>query len=162
MTKLKSMQVSAKSIARMLLAMIVLSLSMMIVSPVQTYATGTLGQGNKSSGTNKTTGDINSVGASMKNGKLEFAGDLNQKSADQDSMWSNIMDKYKGFIVGVAGVGTITMIAVFIMNFMKLGTTSANPQERQKVVQALVFSGLAAAGLGSVTTFVALFYYILR
>lgn len=149
-----------KSMAKMLLTMILLSFCMMFVNPVNANAIGT-GQ-SQSGQAGKTDGDINNAGASMKNGKLELAGDLNQKNADQDGMFTQIMEKYKGFIVGVAGIGTITMIAVFIMNFMKLGTTSTNPQERQKVVHGLVFSGLAAAGLGSVTTFVALFYYILR
>jgi len=153
-----------KSMAKMLLTMILLSFCMMFVNPVSANAVGTgqAGGQSQSGKAGKTDGDINNAGASMKDGKLELAGDLNQKNADQDGMFTQIMNKYKGFIVGVAGIGTITMIAVFIMNFMKLGTTSTNPQERQKVVHGLVFSGLAAAGLGSVTTFVALFYYILR
>ena len=129
--------------------------------PVQASAFSNGTQGGSNSG-GQTTGDINDIGASMADGELTFEGDLAQNNANQDTMFSQIMDRYKGFIVGVAGIGTITMIAVFIMNFAKLGTSSGNPQERQKVIHGLVFSGLAAAGLGSVTTFVALFYYILR
>lgn len=150
-----------KSFAKMLVALLVAMFAFTCFAPVQASAFSNGTQGGSNSG-GQTTGDINDIGASMEDGELTFEGDLAQNNANQDTMFSQIMDRYKGFIVGVAGIGTITMIAVFIMNFAKLGTSSGNPQERQKVIHGLVFSGLAAAGLGSVTTFVALFYYILR
>ena len=54
------------------------------------------------------------------------------------------------------------MVAVFIINFMKLGTTSGNPVERSKCITALIWSGLAAAGLGSVALIVGVFYGMLQ
>lgn len=98
-------------------------------------------------------GDVN---VSVSGGKLTVTGG-GMEYSDSDSAWSAFLSKYKGFIVGVSGVGTISMIAFFIYNFMKLGATSTNPSERAKVLQGLVWSALAAAGLGAVTIIVGFF-----
>ncbi|MFI3211289.1 MAG: hypothetical protein R3Y64_09630 [Peptostreptococcaceae bacterium] len=87
-------------------------------------------------------------------GKLTGGLDNSDSGAE---VWTNILGEYQQIIVGVSGIATITMVAVFIMNFMKLGTTSTNPSERQKVTNGLLWSGMAAAGLGSVTMIVGFF-----
>ena len=79
-----------------------------------------------------------------------------------DDSFSKIIDKYKTIITFVSAVGAVTMVAIFILNFMKLGTTSGNPAERSKCITALIWSGLAAAGLGSVALVVGIFYGALR
>lgn len=98
---------------------------------------------------------------SMSGGKLQVSGG-GMDYQDSDSAWTSFLAKYKNFIIGISGVGTITMIGVFIYNFMKLGTTSTNPSERAKVLQGLVWSALAAAGLGAVTIIVGFFYGSLK
>ena len=155
-----------RNTAKILLTTIMLALTMMFVSPISAFATDS---GNTASGKTENndndsnySGNINEVGVEMVGGKLTFAGDLNTTSNNQSSTWTNLMNKYKGVVIGVAGIGTVTMILMFVMNWMKLAGTSGNPQERQKVVHALIYTGIATAGLGSVTVFVALFYYILR
>ena len=75
--------------------------------------------------------------------------------------FSKIIDKYKGVITFVGGIGAITMIGIFIFHFMKLGSTAANPSERAKITTGLIWSGLAAAGLGSVALIVGVFYGLL-
>ncbi len=79
-----------------------------------------------------------------------------------DDSFSKIIDKYKTVITFVSAIGAVTMVAVFILNFMKLGTTAGNPTERSKCITALIWSGLAAAGLGSVALVVGIFYGALR
>jgi hypothetical protein len=76
----------------------------------------------------------------------------------QDAAFSHILDKYKTIITFFAALGAVTMVAVFIYNFVKLGTTSSNPQERSKCLTGLIISGVAAALLGSTSLFVGLFY----
>ena len=79
-----------------------------------------------------------------------------------DQTFAKIMEKYKGVITFVGGIATVTMVAIFILNFMKLGSTATNPTERQKVLTGLIWSGIAAALLGSVTLIVGVFYGMLR
>ena len=79
-----------------------------------------------------------------------------------DDSFDKIIEKYKTVITFVSAIGAVTMVAIFILNFMKLGTTSGNPTERSKCVMALIWSGLAAAGLGSVALIVGIFYGMLK
>ena len=80
---------------------------------------------------------------------------------DQDSAWTTIFDKYKGVIMGVSGIATLTMVVLFILNFMKLGQAAGNPQARSQALTGLLWTGLAAAGAGGVTVFVGVFSSIL-
>lgn len=103
-------------------------------------------------------GDVN---VKLENGKLVVnGGGMNYDNAD--SAWNNFIIKYRGFIVGVSGLGAVSMIAFFIFNFLKLGAVSTNPSERAKVLQGLIWSGLAAAGLGAVSIIVGFFYGALK
>lgn len=100
----------------------------------------------------------NNFNVSWNNGTSDVSGSANS----MDDSFSKIIDKYKTVITFVSAVGAVTMIAIFILNFMKLGTTSGNPTERSKCITALIWSGLAAAGLGSVALVVGIFYGALR
>ena len=103
-------------------------------------------------------GDVN---VKLEGGKLVVnGGGMNYDNAD--SAWNNFILKYRGFIVGVSGIGAVSMIAFFIFNFLKLGAVSTNPFERAKVLQGLIWSGLAAAGLGAVSIIVGFFYGALK
>jgi hypothetical protein len=102
--------------------------------------------------------DINDISVEMKDGKIELEG---FGSGDQSSIWSNIFAKYKTFIAGISGIAAITMLVFFILNFMKLGASSGNPQARQQALMGVLWTGLAAAGLGAVSIFFGFFYSIL-
>ena len=80
-------------------------------------------------------------------------GDQNQANA-----WNNLFARYKAFIVGISGIGAITMIVLFIVNFMKLGASAGNPQARSQALSGVLWTGLAAAGLGAATIIVGFFY----
>lgn len=86
----------------------------------------------------------------------------NGSANSMNGSFSKIIDKYKTVITFVSAIGAVTMVAIFIINFMKLGTTSGNPTERSKCITGLIWSGLAAAGLGSVALIVGIFYGVLR
>ena len=105
--------------------------------------------------------DVGGVNVSIdNNGKLQVSGGGMNYNNSTDAI-NAFMNKYKTVVVAISGIGCITMIAFFIMNFLKLGASATNPSERAKVQVGLVWSGLAAAGLGAVTLIVGYFYHIL-
>lgn len=97
-------------------------------------------------------------GSGKNGGTTNISGTTN----NMDGSFNRIINKYKTVITFVSAIGAVTMVAVFILNFMKLGTTSGNPTERSKCIGALIWSGLAAAGLGSVALVVGIFYSALK
>ena len=103
--------------------------------------------------------DFDGISVAIKDGKAEIGGTDISKS--QDDAWNTILGKFQAVVMGISGIGTICMVLFFIMNFIKLGAASTNPSEVAKIKTALLYSGLAAAGLGSVTFIVGLFYGIL-
>lgn len=76
---------------------------------------------------------------------------------NQASAWTKIFTKYKGVIMGISGIATLTMVVLFILNFMKLGQSAGNPQARSQALTGLLWTGIAAAGAGGVTVFVGVF-----
>lgn len=106
-------------------------------------------------------GDINEFDVSVSEIGVTYKGDMG-KVSNKDGAWNTFFTRYRTLIVGLAGMGTITMILFFIMNFTKLGVYSGNPQERQKVINSLILSGIATMILGSITLFVAIFYFMFR
>jgi len=118
-----------------------------VASPVEVHAAG-----NERKDTGISGADV-TVGA---DGTVTYKGDL--ATGSDGSAWTKLIAKYRFFIAGVSGVAAVSMILFFIINFMRLGSTSANPAERSRVIMGLVFSGLAAAGLGAVTFIVGIFF----
>ncbi|WPS85493.1 hypothetical protein SMD22_00085 (plasmid) [Brevibacillus halotolerans] len=80
------------------------------------------------------------------------------KQEEGKSSWNQIIEKYRGFIVGISGVAAITMVVIFIIQFLKLGASAGNPQARSQALIGVLWSGIAAAGLGAVSLIVGLFY----
>lgn len=97
-------------------------------------------------------------GSGNKKGTASITGTANS----MDNSFSMIITKYKTVITFISAVGAVTMVAIFILNFMKLGATSSNPTERSRCITALIWSGLSAAGLGSVALVTGIFYGALR
>lgn len=83
-------------------------------------------------------------------------------SDNRASTFETIMTTYKDVITFAGGLATVTMVAIFVLNFVKLGSSSGNPTERQKCLTGLIWSGIAAALLGSVTLVVGVFYGMLK
>lgn len=80
------------------------------------------------------------------------------EAQNDGSAWTNFFKKYRTVISGVSGIAAITFIAFFIFYFMKLGATAGNPQARSQTLLGLLWTGIAAAGLGSVSLVVGFFY----
>jgi hypothetical protein len=81
-------------------------------------------------------------------------GDLSRSRADT---FNDLISKYKNFIVGISGVGALTMLFNFIIQFIKLGGCT-NPGRRSEIIVGLIATAAATAGLGSVAFIVGFFY----
>ena len=80
---------------------------------------------------------------------------------DKKTTLNNLLSEYRTIITFLSAIGSLSMIAFFILNFIALGNSKGNPQERQKAITGLIVSGIATAGLGSVTLITGLFYNML-
>ena len=71
---------------------------------------------------------------------------------------AGILTKYKTVIVGIGGIAAVTMVGVFIFHLVKLGQSAGNPQARSQSLTAIMWTGVATAGLGAVALITSLFY----
>jgi len=112
----------------------------------------------------KDTGNISDVEVKISDdGVLTIEGNSGMTSATKSgAAWTSFITKYRNFIVGISGIGAVSMILFFIMQLLKLGAAADNPQGRQQAITGLIWSGIAAALLGSVTIIVGFFYSALR
>lgn len=131
-----------EKLTKLFLALVLGIMCLMPLSTVQSHAVG-------------------EVNVELQGGQLVVQGG-GMDYADSDTAWNDFIKKYRGFIVGISGMGAVSMIAFFIFNFLKLGAVATNPSERAKVLQGLIWSGLAAAGLGAVSIIVGFFYGALK
>lgn len=67
---------------------------------------------------------------------------------------NNILKNYKVFILFINGLGFLFVVNMFIINFVKLGASGGNPQERKKAITALILTGIALTLLGSILIFI--------
>lgn len=128
-----------------ILLSLIMALMISIVTPFKSFAEESGGTG------------INGVNVNIDDkGNLKVSGkDFASGSA---SAWNNLIAKYKKFIVGISGIGAVTMIGFFIFAFMKLGASAGNPSARAQALVGVLWTGVAAAGLGAVTIIVGFFY----
>ena len=107
--------------------------------------------------------NTNVVQASANIPNIQIGNDNNisnglQKSEAKGKLLNKILTEYRGVVVFISGIAMISMIMFFIFNFIELGNSKGNPQARQKAINGLIISGIATAGLGSVTLITQLFY----
>lgn len=107
----------------------------------------------------------NSVHAALPTFTMGADGKLtasNINSHTTDKFFEKVLTEYRDAIVFVSGIGTLSMILFFILNFIKLGNSQGNPQERQKAITGLIFAGISTACLGSITLVASMFYGLLK
>ena len=84
------------------------------------------------------------------------------KNVDNTTAWKIFIKRYKSFVVGIAAFAAVTMVLLFIKNFLKLGAVASNPQARSETLKGLLVTGIATGLLGSVALITALFYNTLK
>ena len=82
-------------------------------------------------------------------------------SKDWRSVAAMVLVEYKGFLVGLSGIATLLVLAMFVVNFIGLATNAGQANKRSEKISSLLNCGLAAAGLGSVTLIVGVFWNML-
>lgn len=132
-----------KTAFSLLLSFLLLSTTMSISSPTYAHA-GNLKQPNLSID---------------KKGKVSIVDEKTKNVKKKSTLVNELIKKYRVVIAGVSGIGAVSMILFFIINFMKLGALSTSePYIRRNAIIGLALSGIAAAGLGSVSIIVGLFF----
>ena len=82
-------------------------------------------------------------------------------SKDWRSVAAMVLVEYKGFLVGLSGIATLLVLGMFVINFIGLATNAGQANKRSEKISALLNCGIAAAGLGSVTLIVGVFWNML-
>jgi hypothetical protein len=72
---------------------------------------------------------------------------------------NGILTRYKGLIVGVFGIATLSLVGLFIYYFIKLGSSGDNPERRKDAIKDILKCGIATAVMGSITLMFSLAYY---
>lgn len=112
--------------------------------------------------TSKAAGNQFGLSASMDaSGNIVF-GNSDSTITNQQGVWNKVLSVLQIAIQAIGGIGTSLMVLFFILNFIKLGQNSANANEVAKIKSAMLWNGIAAAGLGSVTLIFSLFFNLLK
>ena len=69
----------------------------------------------------------------------------------QTKAWNTVFSKYEMVILGISGVITLTFVLLFMTNIAQFSMAAGNPQERQKHMKALLWTGIGSAGFGATT-----------
>lgn len=82
----------------------------------------------------------------------------NSTFGNSENAWNTLLSKYRNLIIGVSAVAAVTMVLIFMINFVRLGASSGNPNARSNALVGLLWSGISAVGLGAVALIVGIFY----
>lgn len=77
-----------------------------------------------------------------------------------DEAWKAFLDEYRVILAGMAGIGALTSVMVFIFHFIKLGTMPSHPIQRREVMNNMLISAICTALLGGISLVLTIFYYI--
>lgn len=107
------------------------------------------------------SGNQISVTDNYDNGKIDDEYNVDNGKANDAKIIDKKLNKYKEAITFVGGIATITMVAIFMQHCVKLGVLGTEHWvlKRNSIV-GLLWSGLAAALLGGMTTFFAISYHL--
>lgn len=86
-------------------------------------------------------------------------GDLEVGSVGSgDTDFNGILGRYKNIVVAITGFLTVTMFAMMIFMFTKLGVAGDNEMARRKAIGGILTTGIATALLGGATIVIGFFY----
>lgn len=91
-------------------------------------------------------------------GKTSLLDENGQKLKEKEAVFDDTLEEVREVIAFLSGIGMLSCIAIFILNFINLGNSKGNPEARKKAIDGLIICGIATAGLGSVTLISKLFY----
>lgn len=95
--------------------------------------------------------------------KGEFTGNVEDDEAlNSESFANSLFDNIRKILFGGFGIATLTLVAVGIVNLVKLGQAADNPHERSQAIKTLLHTGIAVALLGGITLIIGLSMTILK
>jgi hypothetical protein len=107
--------------------------------------------------------DLSDVDVSVKtdsSGKTTL--NITGMNGNSDNTWNTIFTKYHTIIIGLSGIASLTFLALFIINLMKVGASAGNPTARSSAIMGCLWTGIAMAGCGSVTIICSIFWNALQ
>ena len=96
------------------------------------------------------------------NGKISLKDEEGKSLKTKKETLNNVLTEVRTVVVFLTGIGSLTVIGCFILNFINLSNSRGNPEARKKAVNGLIVCGIATAGLGSVTLITQLFYNMIN
>ena len=81
---------------------------------------------------------------------------------EQEAAWNEIFIRYKGILTGLSGLLTLTFVVLFMKTTFDFGKSADNPQERQKCIKALLWTGIGTGGFAATTLIMALAFRFLQ
>ena len=78
------------------------------------------------------------------------------------TFYSKIFSNARTIIFALSGIGTLTSVLMFVINFIRLGVAENNPTAKAQAAKGLMHTGIAAALLGGVTLLVGISYNFIK
>lgn len=100
------------------------------------------------------------VNVTISGGKVSLSNDSGITS--KEAGFEKVIENYKELITFFGGIATMSFVVIFMKHFVELGAKANNPMERRQIASGLLWAGLAAALLGSVTFVFAMAYNVFR
>lgn len=100
------------------------------------------------------------VNVTISGGKVSLSNDSGITS--KEAGFEKVIENYKELITFFGGIATMSFVVIFMKHFVELGAKANNPMERRQIASGLLWVGLAAALLGSVTFVFAMAYNVFR
>lgn len=91
-------------------------------------------------------------------GTTSLLDENNKKLKGKKEVLNDTLEEVRTVIAFLSGIGMLSAIAIFILNFISLGNSKGNPEARKKAINGLIICGIATAGLGSVILIADLFF----
>lgn len=81
-------------------------------------------------------------------------------SKDWRTVANMVLVEYQGFLVGLSGIATLFVLAMFIINFISLAINGSNIQKRSEKINSLIMCAIATACLGAITLIIGFFWNV--
>lgn len=95
------------------------------------------------------------------NGDMKFHVTPPSENAEKD-FWTVIYTEYKGVIMGVSAIITMTFVVFFVRNIIGFSINADNPNERKKSVTGLLWTGIGLALTSSLTIYLGVIFRALK
>lgn len=96
-------------------------------------------------------------------GKVDLQGQFTANGAENDTNFGDWAIGSVGKVIFAGfGIATLTMVLIAIIQFIRLGGASGNPQERGQAVKAIGHLGIAIMLLGGITLIVGISINLLK